>query len=47
MQYNNIGGNPTPGPVFSLVPNSLNFGEVAYGQTETTSSYGFKYRILR
>jgi hypothetical protein len=35
MYYNNIGGNPTPGPVFSLVPNSLNFGEVPFGETMT------------
>ena len=35
MYYNNIGGIPTPGPVFSLVPNSLNFGDVAYGHTKT------------
>ena len=35
MYYNNIGGNPIPGPLFTLVPNEINFGEVAYGQTET------------
>ena len=35
MYYNNIGGEPIPGPVFSLFPDSLNFGEVAFGQTNT------------
>lgn len=35
MYYSNIGGDPTPGPVFSLIPDSLNFGEVAFGQTKT------------
>ncbi len=35
MIYNNIGGEPITGPIFSLYPESLNFGEVAYGQFET------------
>ena len=35
MYYNNVGGDPVPGPVFSLFPDSLNFGEVAFGQTMT------------
>ncbi len=35
MNYNNIGGVPTQGPVFSMFPLLLNFGEVAYGESET------------
>jgi len=33
--YNNVGGEPTNEPVFSMAPTSLNFGEVAYGESET------------
>ncbi len=35
MNYINIGGDPVQGPVFSMLPSNLNFGEVAYGESET------------
>jgi hypothetical protein len=34
MNYINIGGEPVQGPVFSMLPSNLNFGEVAYGESE-------------
>jgi hypothetical protein len=35
MYYNNIGGTPTQGPVFYLLPDQLTFGEVAFGDSIT------------
>ncbi|RKY94025.1 MAG: hypothetical protein DRQ13_08745, partial [Ignavibacteriae bacterium] len=35
MYYNNIGGTPTPDPVFLISSDSLNFGSVNIGLTKT------------
>ena len=35
MYYYNIGGVPTPDPIFSMSPDSLDFGIVQVGQTKT------------
>jgi len=35
MFYHNIGGVPTTDPVFSMIPDSLNFGVVDFGYTKT------------
>ncbi|MCK7516554.1 MAG: hypothetical protein MZV64_01915 [Ignavibacteriales bacterium] len=39
VYYNNVGGDPTIGPLFSLTPVSLNYGEVAFGETKTLQTF--------